>query len=119
MSEFIDTFAIQTKETVAGDAGDKMQLRDWQKELLKHLFAVGPDGKFRHRTALIGTPRKNGKSALGSGIALWSLIMGPNGGEVYSCAADKEQARIVFGDAKKMIQAEPELEELKSRASQN
>lgn len=112
VSEFIDTFAIQTKETVAGYSGDRMQLRDWQKELMQHLFAIGADGKFRHRTALIGMARKNGKSAIGSGIGLWSLIMGPNGGEVYSCAADKEQARIVFGDAKKMIQAEPELEEL-------
>jgi phage terminase large subunit-like protein len=47
--------------------------------------------------------------ALSSGIALWGLFMGENGGEVYSCAADKDQARIVFGDAKKMIEAEPDL----------
>jgi phage terminase large subunit-like protein len=112
VSDFIDTFAIQTKETVAGYAGDKMQLRPWQHELMRHLFAVGTDGKFRHRTALIGMARKNGKSALGSGIGLWSLIMGPAGGEVYSCAADKDQARIVFGDAKRMIEAEPELAEI-------
>ncbi len=112
VSEFIDTFAIQTKETVAGYSGDKMQLREWQHELFRHLFAVGTDGKFRHRTAYISMARKNGKSALGSGIGLWSLIMGPNGGEVYSCAADKDQARIVFGDAKRMIEAEPELAEL-------
>ena len=89
-----------------------MQLRQWQHELMRHLFAVGPDKKFRHRTALIGMARKNGKSAVGSGIGLWSLIMGPNGGEVYSCAADKDQARIVFADAKRMIEAEPELAEL-------
>jgi phage terminase large subunit-like protein len=54
-------------------------------------------------------PRKNGKSALSSGIALWGLFMGEAGGEIYSCAADRDQARIVFGDAKKMIEAEPEL----------
>jgi phage terminase large subunit-like protein len=89
-----------------------MQMRPWQSELLNHLFAVNSAGKFQHRTALIGMARKNGKSALGSGIGLWSLIMGAQGGEVYSCAADKEQARIVFGDAKKMIEAEPELSEL-------
>lgn len=110
--DFIDTFAIQTKETVAGYAGDRIKMRDWQKELLKYLFAVGANGKYAHRTALIGMARKNGKSALGSGIGLWSLIMGPDGGEVYSCAADKEQARIVFGDAKRMIEAEPELDDL-------
>jgi phage terminase large subunit-like protein len=112
VSQFINTFAMQTKETVAGYAGDAIQLRDWQTELLNHIFAVNPDGSLRHRTALVGMARKNGKSALGSGIALWSLIMGVNGGEVYSCAADKNQARIVFGDAKRMIEAEPELSEL-------
>jgi phage terminase large subunit-like protein len=112
VSDFINTFAIQTKETVAGYSGDPMQMRPWQTELLNNLFAVNTAGKFQHRTALIGMARKNGKSALGSGIGLWSLIMGAQGGEVYSCAADKEQARIVFGDAKKMIEAEPELSEL-------
>ena len=111
-ADFIETFCIQTKETIAGVAGEPLVLRPWQKDLLTDLFAVGPNGRFVHRTALIGMARKNGKSAIGSGIALWSLFMGPDGGEVYSCAADKEQARIVFGDAKKMIEAEPELYEL-------
>lgn len=112
VNEFVDTFAIQTKETVAGYSGDRLTLRPWQQELMKHLFAVNKNGKFRHRTALIGMARKNGKSALGSGIGLWSLVMGAEGGEVYSCAADKDQARIVFADAKKMIEAEPELSEI-------
>jgi phage terminase large subunit-like protein len=112
VADFIDTFATQTKETIAGRSGDPLKLRQWQRDLLTHLFAVDEQGLFKHRTALVGMARKNGKSALGSGIGLWSLIMGPAGGEVYSCAAEKEQARIVFGDAKKMIEAEPELAEV-------
>lgn len=112
VSAFINTFAIQTKETIAGNSGDPMETRQWQDDLFNQMFAVGENGRFIHRTALIGMARKNGKSAIGSGIALWSLFMGAEGGEIYSCAAEKEQARIVFGDAKKMIQAEPELDEL-------
>ena len=112
VAEFINSFATQTKDTVAGNAGDPMQLRTWQEDLLTNLFAVDEQGLFVHRTALIGMARKNGKSALGSGIALWSLIMGPKGGQVFSCAAEKEQARIVFSDAKAMIEADPELTEL-------
>jgi phage terminase large subunit-like protein len=54
-------------------------------------------------------PRKNGKSAIGSVIAVYGLIVGPKGAEVYSVAAEKEQARIVFSDAKRMIEASPEL----------
>lgn len=109
---FINIFGTQTKDTVAGKSGSPLQLRDWQVDLLRHIFAVNDDGLLRHRTSLVGMPRKNGKSALGSGVALWSLFLGADGGEVYSCAADKEQARIVFADAKKTIEQHPELNEM-------
>ena len=109
VSDFINAMCIQTKDTVAGRSGQPLVLRDWQSELLNNVFAVRDDGRFKHRTALVGMSRKNGKSALSSGIALWGLFMGELGGEIYSCAADRDQARIVFGDAKKMIEAEPEL----------
>lgn len=111
VSDFIDALCIQTKDTVAGRAGDRILLRNWQRELLTHIFAVRPDGQLRHRTALVGMARKNGKSAMSSGIALWGLFMGEPGSEIYSCAADRDQARIVFGDAKRMIEAEPEMME--------
>jgi len=111
-SEFINAFATQTKDTMAGNAGQPLVLRNWQEDLLGHLFAVDKNGLYKHRTALIGMARKNGKSGLGSGIALWSLLMGEAGGEVYSCAADKDQAKIVFGDAKRMIEADEELSEM-------
>jgi phage terminase large subunit-like protein len=109
---FIEAYGLQTKDTIAGKSGSQLQLRDWQIELIKHLFAEDANGRLLARTALVGMPRKNGKSALGSSLALWSLFLGANGGEVYSCAADKEQARIVFGDAKRMIEAHTELSEL-------
>lgn len=109
VSDFINAMCIQTKDTVAGRSGQQIELRPWQDELLNNIFAVREDGRFKHRTALVGMPRKNGKSAISSGIALWGLFMGELGGEIYSCAADRDQARIVFGDAKKMIEAEPEL----------
>jgi phage terminase large subunit-like protein len=110
VADFINTFCVQTKDTVAGRAGERIVLREWQIDLLKHIFAV-EDNKLKHRSALVGMARKNGKSALSSGIALWGLFLGENGGEVYSCAADKDQAKIVFNDAKKMIEAEPDLME--------
>jgi phage terminase large subunit-like protein len=111
VSEFINAMCIQTKDTVAGRSGQPLVLRKWQENLLNNIFAVRDDGKLKHRTALVGMARKNGKSAISSGIALWGLFMGERGGEIYSCAADRDQARIVFGDAKRMIEAEPELME--------
>ena len=89
-----------------------MIFRPWQRELTKQLFAVKADGTFRHRIGLVGLPRKNGKSAWLSAIALESLVLGAQGGEIYSCAAEKEQAKIVFNTAKEMVRLHPELSEL-------
>ena len=62
------------------------------------------------RYALIGLPRKNGKSTLGAALALYALVaMGEDGAQVYSCAGDRKQASIVFDEAKRMVRAEPEL----------
>lgn len=106
--DFAEAFGIVTKDSIAGKAGQALHLREWQKELIRHVFA-GDDEGYRHRISLIGMPRKNGKSALGSVFGLYSLILGARGAEVYSVAAEKEQARIVFADAKRMVEASPEL----------
>ncbi|PJN22413.1 hypothetical protein CG736_28280 [Kitasatospora sp. CB02891] len=108
--EFVETLCTVTKDSFAGPSGSPLLLRDWQQTLLAHLFARRADGRRRHRIALIGEPRKNGKSGLGAGIALDGLFE-CEGAEVYSCAGDKEQARIVFGDAKRMVDASPDLSE--------
>lgn len=112
MAEALEALCIVTKDGFAGRAGSPLVLRPWQKTLLRMLFARRPDGRRRHRLALIGMPRKNGKSAIGSGLALDGLLFDGRGAEVYSAAAEKEQARIVFGDTKKMIEASPELAEV-------
>lgn len=105
---FAEAFGIVTKDSIAGRAGEALYLREWQKELIRHVFA-GDENGYRNSISLIGMPRKNGKSALGSVFGLYSLILGARGAEVYSVAAEKEQARIVFADAKRMVEASPEL----------
>jgi phage terminase large subunit-like protein len=110
VAEFIETLCTVTKDSFAGPSGHPLTLRSWQKTLLAYLFARRADGRRKHRMALIGEPRKNGKSGLGAGLALDGLFES-SGAEVYSCAGDKEQARIVFGDAKRMVEASPDLSE--------
>ena len=108
--DFAETFGIVTKDSVAGKTGDPLVLRDWQKALVRSIFQYDEAGRgLKHRVNLVGMPRKSGKSALGSVLALYSLIVGPKGGEVYSVAAEKEQARIVFADAKRTVEASEEL----------
>lgn len=63
-----------------------------------------------HREALIGLPKKNGKSTLSGGLALYLLMAdGEPGAEIYSAAAAKDQAKIVFRQAKAMVLASPIL----------
>ena len=108
-ANFAEAVCRVTKDSVASPAGKLLELRGWQKELLKHILARREDGRFRHRTALVGMSRKNGKSALAASMGLAGLTVGGNGSEIYSCAADRDQARIVFGTAKRMIELDEEL----------
>jgi phage terminase large subunit-like protein len=92
-------------------AGQPFLLEPWQKDLLRELYGrLGPDGRRWYREALIGIARKNGKSALTAGLALYHLtIGGEQGGEVYSLAGSRDQARIVFNVARAMVEASPLL----------
>jgi phage terminase large subunit-like protein len=103
---FAEAFGTIGKDGVAGKAGEPLRLRDWQKQLLNHIYARDENGGLVAQTVLCGLPRKSGKSALASAaIGLYSLIAeGINGGEVIAVAAEKEQARIVFGEAKRMVE---------------
>lgn len=107
--DFIESVCRVTKDSIAAPAGGLLALRPWQRELVRHIFARRPDGRLRHRQGLVGVARKNTKSTLGAGVGLAGLILGPQGGEVYSCAGDREQARIVFGTARRMVEMDPEL----------
>ena len=91
------------------DAGGRLVLTDWQQWLVDQLYERRVDGRLRYRRALIGLPRKNGKSLLGSVIALNALVEGGLGAEVYSAAGDRQQARIVFNEAKWQVMQSPAL----------
>lgn len=54
--------------------------------------------------------RKNGKTGLVAPVALYGLMLGGDGAEVYSCAADRAQAKLVFTAAKRNVELIPELE---------
>jgi phage terminase large subunit-like protein len=107
--DFSEALCHITKDSIAGSAGDKIVFRSWQRDLTRRLFAVTKDNKLKHRTALIGLPRKNGKSAWLASIVLEHLVFSDGGSEAYSCAADRDQAKIVFNTVKEMVRLEPEL----------
>ncbi len=90
-------------------AGEPLVFTSWQKWLLRALFERNADGRLRYRRALVGLPRKQGKSLMGSAIAVYSMIAGEPGAEVYAVAGDRQQARIIFNEAKQQIQNSPML----------
>jgi phage terminase large subunit-like protein len=92
-------------------AGQSFNLRPWQVTILRKLFKTRKDGRRQYRTCLLMLPRKNGKSELAAALAIYFLLFdGEMGAEVYSCAADKDQAALVFNVAAQMIRNDPELE---------
>jgi len=109
---FIESYCRVVKDSVGGHVGDPIELRDWQRSMLAWVNARRPDGKKQFRQALIGLPRKSGKSALLSGLALYELILGPEGGEVFTLATSRDQARIVFGTTKRMVEMDAELTDM-------
>ena len=92
--------------------GSPFILMDWQKrDIIRPLFGwKREDGTRKYRIAYIEIPRKNGKSTLAAGIALYLLFADREfGAETYSAAADRDQAAIVFETAKSMIEISPVL----------
>lgn len=109
---FIEACCRVTKDSFAAPAGSLIEVRPWTRILIGHLLARKGNGRYRHRQGLIGLARKNVKSTTGAGLGLAGLVLGPVGGEVYSCAGDREQARIVFGTARRMVEMDPQLTDM-------
>ena len=92
--------------------GRLLVLDPWQCFMVTTIFGwVHKDtGLRRYREAYIEVPRKNGKSLLSAGIGLYMLSAdGEHGAEVYSAATTRDQARIVFDDAKGMAERTPDM----------
>ncbi len=58
---------------------------------------------------MLGMARKNGKTGMAAAIALYGLLAEGEGAEVYSCAADRDQAKLVFTAAKRMVEMDADL----------
>ncbi len=92
-------------------AGSGFDLAPWQEFLLWVLFGwKRQDGLRRFRTAYVEVPRKNGKSTLAAGIGLYLMIAdGEPGAEIYSAATKRDQAKISWGEAARMVRSSPAL----------
>lgn len=87
-------------------AGKPLILSDWQCFIITAVFGwLNAAGLRRFRTVYIEVPRKNGKSTMTAPVGLFLLAAdGEPGAEVYSAATVRDQAKIIWGDARTMVQ---------------
>lgn len=105
------SFINLLKHTKGEWAGKPFDLIDWQEQIVRDLFGIlKPNGYRQFNTAYIEIAKKQGKSELAAAIALY-LTCGDfeHGGEIYGCAADRQQASIVFDVAVQMVEQCPPL----------
>jgi phage terminase large subunit-like protein len=106
------TFFSNLKHTRGEWAGRPLTLEPWQAFIVGSLWGwrMRDDGTRRFREAYIEVPRKNGKSTLASGIGLLLAFFDEEAGaRVYAAATKKDQAKIVWEQAKEITQHTPAL----------
>jgi phage terminase large subunit-like protein len=106
-------FLIELLPHIEGPkAGQLLKLEPWQCFILTTVFGWvhKETGLRRFRRVYIEVPKGNGKSALSSGVMAGMLLAdGEGGAQVYSAAPTRDQAKIVFGIAQKMLRRVPKL----------
>lgn len=108
--EFIETFCKHSKGKKWG--GKPVLLELWQKAFISSIFGFIDEetGYRKYKKVLLFIARKNGKSTLAAAIGLYMLMSdGETGAECYAIATKKDQAKLVWREAKRMIKKSPVL----------
>lgn len=95
-------------------AGEPFNLLPFQQFIIGSVFGwKAEDGWRRFRVSYCEMGKGNGKSPVAGGVGLYGLTGdGEGGAEIYSAATTREQAGILFRDAKRMAEKSPTLSKL-------
>lgn len=107
--EFVENYCKHSKGKLGGKP---FILELWQKAMTAALFGYVHkiDDIRKHREFILIVARKNGKSVWGSAIGLYLLVAdGESGPEIVSAATKRDQARIIWLEAKRMVGKSPVL----------
>ena len=106
--EFIENFCRHSKGKMGGKP---VILELWEKAMLAAIFGfIDIEGNRKYRESLLIVGRKNGKSLIASAVGLYMLMAdGEAGAECYAVATKRDQAKIIWLEAKRMIAKSPSL----------
>jgi phage terminase large subunit-like protein len=107
--EFIENYCKHSKGKMGGKP---FILELWQKALVAATFGMVHkiDGTRKYQEVMLVVGRKNGKSTLAATIGLYMQIAdGEPGAEIYACATKRDQAKIIWLEAKRMVKKSPVL----------
>lgn len=117
--EFIERFCKHSKGNMAGKP---FILELWQKALVALMFGIVDkiDGSRKYQEVLLIVARKNGKSTLSAAVGLYLMIAdGELGPEIYTVATKKDQAKIIWLEAKRMVKKSKSLNKrIKTRVAE-
>lgn len=107
--QFIEKFCKHSKGKWAGKP---VKLELWQKAFIQAGFGfVDKTTRLRkYKKIVLFVARKNGKSTIDAGLGNYMLTSaGEGGAEIYSIATKRDQAKVVWDEAKRMIKKSPAL----------
>lgn len=106
--EFFENYCHHSKGKAGGQ---RINLELWEKAMLAAIFGfIDFNGNRKYREAILIVGKKNGKSLIASGVGLYMLVADQERGpEVYAVATKKDQAKIIWMEAKRMVRKSPKL----------
>ena len=107
-----DIIAFLEDQYVLPETRKLIQLEEWQKEeiLLPVFGTKRKDGTRQYNQALVGMPKKNGKSAMSAGVGIFFMFCDEESGEIIVAANDKDQASmIIYSKMRQAIRLNPIL----------
>lgn len=113
--EFIERFCKHSKGKWAGKP---VILELWQKAIVQAIYGfLDRETNLRkHQEVLIVVARKNGKTTFVASLALYEFIASGEGGAQVFCAANKlDQAKLLYNEAKNMVNQSKLLSRLVKR----
>ncbi len=110
-AERVLKFSGVVKHSKGKWANTPVVLEPWEQFIIWVLFGwMRADGTRRFRTAYISVARKNGKSTLAAIIGLYMAFVDREpGADVFAAATKKDQAKIIWSEASRMVRSSPML----------